>query len=69
MKIHALIKTASRWMVGMALIATSLTWAANGVNLSKSPEVSGTQEGSIHIPKEQERMALNYVKSTSYDPT
>ncbi|EPL3989600.1 nitrate reductase cytochrome c-type subunit [Providencia stuartii] len=68
MKTHALIKTMSRWMAVIGLVASSLACATNGVDLSKSPEVSGTQEGGIHIPKEQERMALNYVNQPPMIP-
>ncbi|KUR37617.1 nitrate reductase cytochrome c-type subunit, partial [Salmonella enterica] len=38
------------------------------VDLSQSPEVSGTQEGAIRMPKEQERMPLSYVNQTPMIP-
>ncbi len=38
------------------------------VDLSQSPEVSGTQEGAIRMPKEQERMPLNYVNQPPMIP-
>lgn len=68
MKNPVLKKTISRWLAGMAFVVSSLVWAANGVDLTQSPEVSGTSEGSIHIPKEQERMALNYVNQPPMIP-
>lgn len=31
------------------------------MDLTQSPEVSGTAEGKVKMPKQQKRMALNYV--------
>ncbi|ECS5320036.1 nitrate reductase, partial [Salmonella enterica subsp. enterica serovar Hadar] len=59
MKSHDLIKALSQWTAALALVVSGAVWAANGVDLSQSPEVSGTQEGAIRMPKEQERMPLN----------
>ncbi|SUC28051.1 Diheme cytochrome c NapB precursor [Providencia rustigianii] len=68
MKNPVLKKTLSRWIAGMAVVVSSFAWAANGVDLTQSPEVSGTPEGGIHIPKEQEKMALNYVNQPPMIP-
>lgn len=51
MKSHDLIKALSQWMAALALLVSGAVWAANGVDLSQSPEVSGTQEGAIRMPK------------------
>ncbi|KFC06873.1 nitrate reductase cytochrome c550-type subunit [Trabulsiella guamensis ATCC 49490] len=68
MKNHVLIKAFSQGMAALALVVSGMVWAANGVDFSQSPEVSGTQEGAIHMPKEQERMALNYVNQPPMIP-
>lgn len=52
----------------LALVVSGAVWAANGVDFSQSPEVSGTQEGAIRMPKEQERMPLNYVNQPPMIP-
>ncbi|MBA7789404.1 nitrate reductase cytochrome c-type subunit [Citrobacter freundii] len=69
MKSHDLIKALSQWMAALALLVSGgQVWAANGVDLSQSPEVSGTQEGAIRMPKEQVRMPLNYVNQPPMVP-
>ena len=68
MKSHDLIKALSQWMAALALLVSGAVWAANGVDLSQSPEVSGTQEGAIRMPKEQVRMPLNYVNQPPMVP-
>ena len=39
MKSHDLIKALSQWMAALALLVSGAVWAANGVDLSQSPEV------------------------------
>lgn len=68
MKSHDLMKALCQWMATLALVVSGAVWAANGVDLSQSPEVSGTQEGAIRMPKEQERMPLNYVNQPPMIP-
>lgn len=60
------------------LVAPLLLWAALSghpagaahpeVNFSASPEVSGTADGGQRIPKQQARMALNYVNQPPLIP-
>ncbi len=45
MKSHDLMKALCQWMATLATVVSGAVWAANGVDLSQSPEVSGTQEG------------------------
>ena len=61
MKSHDLKKALCQWTAMLALVVSGAVWAANGVDFSQSPEVSGTPEGAIRMPKEQDRMPLNYV--------
>jgi len=55
-------------MAALTLLVSGALWAANGVDLTQSPEVSGTKEGSVHMPKQQDRMALNYVNQPPMIP-
>ena len=68
MKSHVLTKALFQWMAALALVVSGAVWAANGVDLNQSPEVSGTPEGSVRMPKQQERMALNYVNQPPMIP-
>ena len=68
MKTTILTKTLFQWVAAFALLVSGALWAANGVDLTQSPEVSGTPEGSIHMPKQQGRMALNYVNQPPMIP-
>lgn len=68
MKSRVLRKPLIRWIAVLALTVSGAAWAVAGVDLSQSPEVSGTPEGSVRIPKEQERMALNYVNQPPLIP-
>ncbi|EGT3572091.1 nitrate reductase cytochrome c-type subunit [Citrobacter amalonaticus] len=68
MKSHDLKKALCQWTALLALVVSGAVWAANGVDLSQSPEVSGTQEGAIRMQKEQERMPLNYVNQPPMVP-
>ncbi|EFB5432944.1 nitrate reductase cytochrome c-type subunit [Escherichia coli O157] len=68
MKSHDLKKALCQWTAMLALVVSGAVWAANGVDFSQSPEVSGTQEGAIRMPKEQERMPLNYVNQPPMIP-
>lgn len=68
MKTTILTKTLFQWVAAYALLVSGALWAANGVDLTQSPEVSGTSEGSIHMPKQQGRMALNYVNQPPMIP-
>lgn len=68
MKSYVLTKALIQWMAALALVVSGAVWAANGVDLNQSPEVSGTPEGSVRMPKQQERMALNYVNQPPMIP-
>lgn len=68
MKSHDLKKALCQWTAMLAPVVSGAVWAANGVDFSQSPEVSGTQEGAIRMPKEQERMPLNYVNQPPMIP-
>jgi len=56
------------WMTALMLLLSGAAWAADSVDFTQSPEVSGTQEGSIRMPKQQEKMALNYVNQPPMIP-
>ena len=51
MKSHDLKKALCQWTAMLALVVSGAVWAANGVDFSQSPEVSGTQEGAIRMPR------------------
>lgn len=51
MKSHDLKKVLCQWTAMLALVVSGAVWAANGVDFSQSPEVSGTQEGAIRCQK------------------
>lgn len=68
MKSHDLKKALCQWTAMLAPVVSGAVWAANGVDFSQSPEVSGTQEGAIRMPKEQDRMPLNYVNQPPMIP-
>ncbi|TNV20271.1 nitrate reductase cytochrome c-type subunit [Buttiauxella sp. B2] len=68
MKTTILTKTLFQWATAFTLLVSGALWAANGVDLTQSPEVSATPEGSIHMPKQQGRMALNYVNQPPMIP-
>ena len=51
------------------VIAGAATAASNvEMDLTQSPEVSGTAEGKVKMPKQQQRMALNYVNQPPLIP-
>ncbi|RLM13617.1 nitrate reductase [Gibbsiella quercinecans] len=59
------------WAAGgvlLSLAAVGFALAANGVDLGASPEVAGTAEGQIMQPRQQARMALNYVNQPPLIP-
>lgn len=68
MKSHGLTKALFQWGAAFTLVVSGALWAANGVDLNQSPEVSGTPEGAVRMPKQQERMALNYVNQPPMIP-
>lgn len=68
MKSHDLKKALCQWTAMLALVVSGAVWAANGVDFSQSPEVSGTQEGAIRMPKEQETDAAELCESAANDP-
>lgn len=51
MKSHDLKKALCQWTAMLAPVVSGAVWAANGVDFSQSPEVSGTQEGAIRCQK------------------
>lgn len=61
-----------RFSLGALLLSLAMcgvaSAAADAVNLAESPEVSGTAEGQVRMPKQQERMALNYVNQPPMIP-
>lgn len=52
------------------LMVTGVAYAASNVemDLSQSPEVSATAEGKVKMPKQQQRIALNYVNQPPMVP-
>ncbi|MFI8418575.1 nitrate reductase cytochrome c-type subunit [Serratia sp. NPDC078593] len=68
MKSNVLRKRVSRWAALISLAIAGVAFAASEVDLSQSPEVSATAEGHIKMPKQQERMALNYVNQPPMIP-
>lgn len=56
------------WAVLLLLPFIGQAYAADGVDLSQSPEISATAEGNIKMPKQQEKMALNYVNQPPMIP-
>ncbi|MBK4715509.1 MULTISPECIES: nitrate reductase cytochrome c-type subunit [Tenebrionibacter/Tenebrionicola group] len=54
-------------MAALMLIMSGAALAVDAVDLSQSPEVSGVQEAA-RMPKQQERMALNYVNQPPMIP-
>ncbi|HEY1847170.1 MAG TPA: nitrate reductase cytochrome c-type subunit [Buttiauxella sp.] len=68
MKSHVLTKALLQWMAALTLVVSGALWAANSVDFNQSPEVSGTPEGSVRMPKQQDRMALNYVNQPPMIP-
>ncbi|XES83232.1 nitrate reductase cytochrome c-type subunit [Franconibacter pulveris] len=67
MKNHFLKKGLFYW-AALLLLLSGAAWAAGSMDFSQSPEVSGTQEGAVRMPKQQERMALNYVNQPPLIP-
>ncbi len=56
-------------LLAVLLIAGVVNAASNvEMDLSQSPEVSGTAEGKVKMPKQQQRMALNYVNQPPLIP-
>ncbi|HKM98847.1 MAG TPA: nitrate reductase cytochrome c-type subunit [Buttiauxella sp.] len=68
MKKTILTKTFFQWIAAFTLLVSGALWATSGADLTPSPEVSGTAEGSVRMPKQQERMALNYVNQPPLIP-
>ncbi|KGT90223.1 nitrate reductase cytochrome c-type subunit [Enterobacter cancerogenus] len=51
-----------------ALTLGGVVYAGHDVDLTQSPEVTATQQGTIHQPKEQSRKPLNYVNQPPVIP-
>ncbi|CAI2464935.1 nitrate reductase cytochrome c-type subunit [Serratia plymuthica] len=68
MKSPVVKKTLVLWVAALSLAFAGLAFAAGDVDLSQSPEVSATAVGPISTPKQQERMALNYVNQPPMIP-
>lgn len=68
MKSHDLKKALCQWTAMLALVVSGAVWAANGVDFSQSPEVSGTQEGAIRMPKRAGSDAAELCESAANDP-
>lgn len=65
---QGLMKALFQWGAAFTLVVSGALWAATGVDLKQSPEVSGTPEGAVLMPKQQQRMALNYVNQPPMVP-
>lgn len=68
MKSHDLKKALCQWTAMLALVVSGAVWAANGVDFSQSPEVSGTQEGAISDAKRAGSDAAELCESAANDP-
>ncbi|AEF46783.1 Nitrate reductase cytochrome c-type subunit (NapB) [Serratia sp. AS12] len=68
MKSPVVKKTLVLWAAALLLAFAGPAFAAGDVDLSPSPEVSATAVGPISAPKQQERMALNYVNQPPMIP-
>lgn len=69
MKSNILKNKVTLWAMLIALVSGSVAFAAdNGVDLTESPEVSGTILGTPTMPKEQPRIALDYVNQPPMIP-
>ena len=69
MKSHDLKKALCQWTAMLALVVSGAVWAANGVDFSQSPEVSGTQEGRGHSDaKRAGSDAAELCESAANDP-
>lgn len=67
MRNNVLRKRITLWVALVALVTGSV-YAADSVDFSVSPEVAGTENAKIKMPKQQERMALNYVNQPPMIP-
>ncbi|MCW2473210.1 MULTISPECIES: nitrate reductase cytochrome c-type subunit [unclassified Symbiopectobacterium] len=56
-----------RWIPALAMIVSTFATAQADL-LSQSPEVSTAQPGNTRMPKQQEKMALNYVNQPPMIP-
>ncbi|MBG6248335.1 MULTISPECIES: nitrate reductase cytochrome c-type subunit [Symbiopectobacterium] len=56
-----------RWIPDLAMIVSTFATAQADL-LSQSPEVSTAQPGNTRMPKQQEKMALNYVNQPPMIP-
>ncbi|EJF29670.1 MULTISPECIES: nitrate reductase cytochrome c-type subunit [Enterobacteriaceae] len=65
---QGLMKALFQWGAAFTLVVSGALWAATDVDLKQSPEVSGTPEGAVLMPKQQQRMALNYVNQPPMIP-
>ncbi len=68
MKSHDLKKALCQWTAMLALVVSGAVWAANGVDFSQSPEVSGTQEGGHSDAKRAGTDAAELCESAANDP-
>ena len=68
MKSHDLKKALCQWTAMLALVVSGAVWAANGVDFSQSPEVSGTQEGADSDAKRAGSDAAELCESAANDP-
>ena len=64
MKSHDLKKALCQWTAMLALVVSGAVWAANGVDFSQSPEVSGTQEDAKRAGTD----AAELCESAANDP-
>lgn len=68
MKNSVLKKHFPLWILFTTLIGSTAVAAEDGVDLSQSPEVSGTVGVNIAIPKQQPKMVLEYVNQPPMIP-
>lgn len=68
MRSTVLKKPLSLWGALLSAVVASAAFAASDVDLQQSPEVSGTADRKINMPKQQEKMPLNYVNQPPMIP-
>lgn len=68
MKNSVLKKHFPLWILFTALVGGAAIAADNGVDLSQSPEVSGTKGANIAIPRQQQKIVLEYVNQPPMVP-
>jgi len=68
MKSHDLKKALCQWTAMLALVVSGAVWAANGVDFSQSPEVSGDTGRGHSDAKRAGSDAAELCESAANDP-